>query len=114
MSQADQQVDVNAFALSQTDRIALVGLTTHPGFKVLTQMMDAACQRAYTKVIQADPTQEAVVLALQKEARAASSFCELLRKAINWHVRCDNVTQQQEKKEMSETQTPPANKILFE
>ena len=85
--------DVQAFACSQSDRIALVGLTKHPGFQVLTRMMDAACQRAYTKVIQCDPTEEAKVCALQKEARAASAFCTLLRKAIEWHVRCENVVQ---------------------
>jgi hypothetical protein len=83
--------DVQAFILSQSDRIALVGLTTHPGFRVLTQQMEAACQRAYARVIQCDPTEADKVLAFQKEARAASAFCDLLRRAINWHVQCENV-----------------------
>jgi hypothetical protein len=92
----EQQSDVQAFRLTQTERIALVGLTTHDGFKVLVQMMDAACQRAYAKVIQCDPTEEDKVLALQKEARATSAFCDLLRRAINWHVQCQNVIRKQE------------------
>jgi hypothetical protein len=89
MSEAN--TDVQAFVLSQSDRIHLVGLTTHPGFKVLVQQMEAACQRLYLKVIQCDPAEESKVLVLQKEARAASAFCDLLRKAINWHVQCQNV-----------------------
>jgi hypothetical protein len=84
--------DVQQFALSQADRVALVGLTTHPGFRVLTQMMESACKAAYTKVIQCDPTEEAKVLALQKEARATSAFSSLLLKAINWHTQCEQVT----------------------
>jgi hypothetical protein len=86
------KTDVQAFVLTQSERVALVGLTTHPGYGVLTRMMESACQRAYTKVIQCDPTEEAHVLALQKEARAASAFCTLLLKAVNWHVQCENVT----------------------
>jgi hypothetical protein len=83
--------DVQQFSLSQADRVALVGLTTHPGFRVLIQMMESACKDAYTKVIQCDPTKEADVLALQKEARAASAFSNLLLRAINWHSRSEQV-----------------------
>jgi hypothetical protein len=86
-----EQNEAQAFVLSQSDRVQLVGLTTHPGFEVLKRMMEVACQAAYTKVIQCDPTEEAKVLTLQKEARAASAFCNLLRKAINWHVQCERV-----------------------
>src|SRR5258706_12987021 len=89
---------VKAFTLSQTERIALVGLTTHPGYAVLSKMMQTAVQQKFNQVINCDPTKEADVLALQKEARAASEFCSLLRDAINWHVRCENVTKTQETK----------------
>ena len=84
--------DVQAFELTQTDRIALVGLTTHPGFRVLTQMMDAACQRMAAKVLQCDRTERDRIVVLADEARAANEFSNLLRKAINWHVQCEQVT----------------------
>jgi hypothetical protein len=84
--------DVQAFELTQTDRIALVGLTTHPGFRVLTSMMDAACQRMSAKVLQCDRTNRDEMIVLADEARAANVFVNLLRQAINWHVKCENVT----------------------
>jgi hypothetical protein len=85
--------DAEAFVLNQTDRLALMGLTTHPGFRVLTAMMETACRTAAAKVVQCDPTEDKKVMSLLSEARAANAFSDLLRRAINWNVQCAKVTE---------------------
>lgn len=89
---------IKAFELSQTDRLALVGLASHPGFKVLNHMMIVACEQANAKVIKCDPVARDRVLTLQLEARAANEFCSLLGAAINYHSKCVNAVKPDEVK----------------
>lgn len=93
--------DVQAFTLSQEDRVALYGLTTHPGFRVLTGMMDSACQRMSARVLQCDRTKRDEMIVLADEARAANVFVDLLRRAINWHAKCVIETQNKKVKEIA-------------
>jgi hypothetical protein len=78
--------EVRPFVLPTGERVDLVALTNMPGWKVLVKMLEAACQVAASKVIQADPTDKEKVLTLQLEARATNAFCALVLRAVQWHA----------------------------
>jgi hypothetical protein len=86
MNEEIVSAEVRPFVLPAGERLDLVNLTNQPGWKPLVKMLEAACQVANAKVIQADPTEKEKVLTLQLEARATNAFCGLLLKAISWHV----------------------------
>ncbi len=90
-------MDANAknFELTQSERIALMGLTTHPGWPVLNMLMERVCREFDIVTIREEDDEKAKKL--RYEARAANAFSTLLGKVVSWNVQCGKVTEQSKK-----------------
>jgi len=86
------------FELTQSERIALMGLTTHPGWPILNQLMEKICRHFDAVTIKEDD--DAKAMNLRREARAANMFSTLLGKVVSWNVQCGKITEQ--RKEVKE------------
>ena len=98
------------FGLTEAEQMALVSMTTHPGFPVLEKLFMAACKLANDAVVQLDPADEAydrLVKPLQQKARERNDFSLLILKSIAWH---EGVLQ--EKAESQKPQEASQNIIL--
>jgi hypothetical protein len=78
------------FELTQSERIALMGLTTHPGWPVLNTLMEKVCRQFDVATIREEDDEKA--RKLRYEARAANAFSSLLGKVVSWNVQCAKVT----------------------
>ena len=94
-------MDANSknFELTQTERIALMGLTTHPGWPVLNGLMERVCREFDVATIREDDDEKAKKL--RYEARAANAFSTLLGKVVQWNVSCAKVTEAKKVKEIA-------------
>jgi len=68
-----QELKVN---LNNFQREMLRGLTNDPGFEILGLVFQAAITRATQEMIEADPTNSALVIAKQSDARAIRNFVQ--------------------------------------
>lgn len=94
--------------LTETERMTLTALTTHPGFAILEKLLMTACKRTNDAVIQLDPTDETYdkkIKPLQQKARERNEFAMLILNSIEWHKQ---VTEQKEQSKPEVSQ----NRIL--
>ena len=74
------------FELSQSERIALMGLVSHPGWPVAQQLSIKLCRFFDSVAIAEDDDEKAKKL--RYEARAANSFSALFKKIVEWNASC--------------------------
>jgi hypothetical protein len=72
--------------LNTEEQLQLVGLTNHPGWRVLQKLMEGECQRVSREVIKSDSSNEKDIARLQFMARATNSFCANLIKTVSYHI----------------------------
>jgi hypothetical protein len=75
--------------LTFAEQSVLANLAQHPGFNVLTRLMDDCCVQSAAEPIKLDPADPDYLPKLQKMtlvARAMNEFCATLRKAVNAHI----------------------------
>jgi hypothetical protein len=83
------------FELSQSERIALMGLTTHPGWPVAVDLAARICRHFDSVSIKEEDDTKATKL--RYEARAANMFSGLFIKIVLWNAQCGKVTEQKPK-----------------
>jgi hypothetical protein len=83
------------FELTQTERIALMGLTTHPGWPVAIELAARICRHFDSVSIKEED--DAKATKLRYEARAANMFSALFIKIVSWNAECGRVTEQKKK-----------------
>jgi len=75
--------------LTFAEQSILANLAQHPGFEILTRLMDECCIQSAREPIKLDPTAEDYTTKLMKLtliARAMNEFCATLRKSVNAHI----------------------------
>lgn len=82
------------FELTQSERIALHGLTTHPGWPVAQELAKRICRHFDTVSISEEDDQKATKL--RYEARAANMFSALFIKIVAWNASWNKVTEMKE------------------
>jgi hypothetical protein len=80
------------FELTQNERVALMGLTTHPGWPVAQDLATRIC-RHFDRVSIAEEDDEKAKK-LRYEARAANAFSALFIKIVLWNASVGKVTEQ--------------------
>lgn len=79
------------FDLNLIDRMYLAHLTNQPGYKVLVDIMEAACKRANDAVVKLDPEDVNIkdydksLAYRQQVARATNKFCADVLKSVEFH-----------------------------
>jgi hypothetical protein len=95
--------------LTDVQRVSLVSLIQHPGWKVVELFHTSACQRATEAVIKVDPEEansEKIISVRQFKARERNEFSGLILGSVQYHI--DVVAQGQKE----ETEKAPTNPIL--
>lgn len=81
MKQFDPEVN-----LDHTDRAYLVAIASMDGYKVLNRLMRAEVDKFIVAQINADPADEAAVLAAHRMAKAAAQFYTGLTNRVNEEI----------------------------
>jgi hypothetical protein len=79
------------FELSQSERIALMGLVSHPGWPVADELARRIC-RFFDAVSIAEENDEKATK-LRYEARAAKTYSGLFKLIVEWNASCGKVTE---------------------
>jgi len=99
--------------LSIAEQMALANLAQHPGFDVLTKLMDEACIKSREKIVMLDPTEDKFqekLVSLQNMARAINQFVSTLRKSVLTHINAAIL--QQNESEIEEMTNAQAEEVL--
>lgn len=86
---ADQPLLIDGLTLQ--DRMYLAHLTNQPGFKVVVDLMHAACAKANEDVIKLNPEDpnikdyEKALISRQQNARSINQFCTSFLKSVEFH-----------------------------
>jgi hypothetical protein len=99
--------------LTITEQMALASLAQHPGFEILTKLMDEACIQAREKIVLLDPTEDKFqekLISLQNMARAVNKFVSTLRKSVLTHINAAIL--QQNESEIEEMTNAQAEEVL--
>lgn len=84
--------------LTLQEQLALASLAQHPGFEILTRLMDEACRLKAAEVIRLDPSKADYKTQLEQlalMARATNEFCASIRASVLTHVEAAVVKQHQ-------------------
>jgi hypothetical protein len=73
-------------ALTPTDRMSLLNLTQHNGWQIFVSIIDHECKQATQDLVNADPTDEKVVLSLQARCRAINEFSKRILKQTAYQI----------------------------
>lgn len=103
--------------LSDSERIQLAQLFSHPGFRVLEKLFTDMCNTATEKVIKLDPLKtedfEKKVAQLQIQARITNDICSSILASAEWHIREITTKQALAQQEAAESKKVVNMKPLF-